>query len=180
MQKNLTGPRLHLRRIRLSDARSIRANVSDRKVAHFLGVKVPMTVKGAEQVVKSIHSHTRRKKGMWFGIEEPGTKEIIGFVSLRDFNNHDRSVKLGYWIGRRFWRKGYTYEAVQLVVRYAFNDLKMYRVYAAVHAPNVASARLLIKAGFSPEGTSRKASVVKGRRLDILWFGMLKPEFKRQ
>lgn len=61
------------------------------------------------------------------------------------------NADIGYWIGESYWGKGYGTEAVRLLVRYAFDELKLIRVYASVFESNRASMRVLEKSGFHLE-----------------------------
>ena len=61
------------------------------------------------------------------------------------------TASLGYWLGRRFWGRGVMIEAVQVATQWAFETLRVRRVWANVMAPNVASIRVLEKAGYTLE-----------------------------
>ena len=63
-----------------------------------------------------------------------------------------KSAEIGYWIGRAFWGKGYAREAVGRMVRFAFDELGLDRVWGAVLTDNPASCRVLSASGFKPMG----------------------------
>ena len=88
----------------------------------------------------------------------------IGFVLQNDI--HRLSAELGYWLGERYWGAGIASAAVRAVVPYAFQTYGLVRIFARVFSTNLASSRVLEKAGFSREATLRCAAVKEGRVLD--------------
>jgi len=63
-----------------------------------------------------------------------------------------KSAEIGYWIGRAFWGRGYAREAVRRMVRFAFDELGLERVWGAVLTDNPASCRVLADEGFTLGG----------------------------
>ena len=63
-----------------------------------------------------------------------------------------KSAEIGYWIGRAFWGRGYAREAVARMVRFAFDELGLDRVWGAVLIDNPASCRVLEHVGFQRLG----------------------------
>jgi len=72
-------------------------------------------------------------------------------------------VELGYVLARKFWRQGYMTEAVRAVVSWAIKDADVYRVWAVCDIENVASARVMEKAGMQREGILRRWSMHPNR-----------------
>jgi ribosomal-protein-alanine N-acetyltransferase len=63
---------------------------------------------------------------------------------------------LGYYVGAPFAGQGYMREAMQLILRYAFERLKLHRLEANIQPGNSASLALVKRAGFIREGYSRR------------------------
>lgn len=72
--------------------------------------------------------------------------------------------------------RGYTTEAVRLVVDYAFQVLKLHRIEAGVMPRNTRSIRVLEKSGFEKEGLSRKNVLINGKWEDHLHFAIVNPD----
>ncbi len=70
--------------------------------------------------------------------------------------------EIGYWIGEPYWRKGYGTEAVKLLTRFAFDELRLLRVFANVFSENVASMKVLEKAQYSLEAVLRYSILKNG------------------
>lgn len=103
--------------------------------------------------------------------------ELLGGVNLRDIRRGvAQSAAVGYWAGERHARRGHTLAAVRAVTRFAFDRLALHRLEAACVPDNEPSRRLLLAAGFEPEGVARGYLKINGRWRDHLLFGLLKPE----
>jgi len=138
----------------------------------------PYKVKDGRFFVNKTKEEVRKKKADRFGIEID--KKIIGMIGLESLNLKEKNAELGYWLGKKHWRKGIVSEAAKLILNYGFKDLKLVRIYARVFHQNKPSYRLLEKIGFKPEGTLRKHIKKNGKYYDELRYGLLKEEFKRK
>jgi RimJ/RimL family protein N-acetyltransferase len=76
--------------------------------------------------------------------------------------------------------KGYGTQAAQMLLRFAFAELNLFRVTARVPEYNEAAIALLKKFGFTEEVRRRQALDRDGRRWDLLVFGLLKDEWASQ
>jgi RimJ/RimL family protein N-acetyltransferase len=97
----------------------------------------------------------------------------IGYVPGHDVERF--SAEIGYWLGERFWGRGIATEAVELLTRYAFEDLNFLRLFALPFADNAGSIRVLEKAGFRREGLLRSSCVKYGLPRDQLMYARVNP-----
>lgn len=99
---------------------------------------------------------------------------LVGGVTVSNIRRGvAQMASLGYWAGQPFASHGYITAAVRAVVRYAFDDLDLHRVEAACQPDNVASRRVLEKAGFTHEGAARAYLKINGAWRDHLLFGIV-------
>ena len=176
----LKGDLINLRQIRRSDAESIQRHANDPDVAYFLPLMPhPYSLDDAFSWINTTHRLARKREGYHFGIELKETREVIGVIGLKCLNWKDSNSEVGYWLGRQFWRRGFVFEAVRLILGYSFNDLNLNRIWAIVHEINPSSARLLEKSGFTREGVWRKAFRRDNGFVDIISYGLLKEEFNQ-
>ncbi|MEG0367580.1 MAG: GNAT family protein, partial [Coprobacillus sp.] len=91
-------------------------------------------------------------------------------------NIHSRTAELGYFIGEEYWNQGYTTCAVKQICEYIFENTDIIRIFAEPFAYNIASCRVLEKAGFQYEGTLRKNAIKNGRILDMKLYAILKDD----
>jgi ribosomal-protein-alanine N-acetyltransferase len=84
---------------------------------------------------------------------------------------------IGYWIGEPFAGRGCMTAALQVLLPSLFGELSLHRVEAACIPTNLASVRVLEKAGFTREGLARRYLCINGIWQDHLLFGMLHEDF---
>jgi len=101
---------------------------------------------------------------------------LVGGLTLSNVRRGvAQAASLGYWAGERYAGKGYVTAAVHAVVRFAFDDLELHRVEAACQPENVASRKVLTKAGFVQEGQARAYLKINGAWRDHLLFACVNP-----
>jgi RimJ/RimL family protein N-acetyltransferase len=99
----------------------------------------------------------------------------VGGIGLRLREDvYRRSAEIGYWLGREHWGRGITSEAVQALTEWAFPTFDLCRIFAGVFEWNLASMRVLEKAGFRLEGRLRKAIVKDGETVDELLYALVR------
>jgi RimJ/RimL family protein N-acetyltransferase len=104
---------------------------------------------------------------------------LIGVVALGPIEWMLQCAMLGIAIGDPDdWGKGYGSDAITLMLRYAFHELNLYRVWLSTIAYNTRAVRVFEKAGFKPEGAWREMIHRDGRRFDVLQYGMLRHEWE--
>lgn len=87
-------------------------------------------------------------------------------------------VGIGYMLVPGERGKGYGSEAVQIIVDYLFLHKNIVRIQAETHTANMASQRVLEKAGFTKEGVIRKTFFSRGVWRDTAMFSILRDEWK--
>lgn len=103
-----------------------------------------------------------------------GDDALVGGITLSNVRRGvAMTASLGYWAGQAFAGNGYITAAVGAVVRYAFDDLDLHRVEAACQPDNIASRRVLEKAGFTHEGAAKGYLKINGQWRDHLLFGIV-------
>jgi RimJ/RimL family protein N-acetyltransferase len=115
-----------------------------------------------------------------------GPNEKFFFIEKKDGSKigsighfpKDSLLEIGYSILPDERGRGYCTEAVQIMVDYLFLSRDIVRVQAHIDARNIASQRVLEKAGFKKEGTFRKDYFVRGEWRDSCIFGILREEWK--
>ena len=95
-----------------------------------------------------------------FAMEEKETGSLVGSIGLhRDVVRHENSRcrMVGYWVGKDYWGRGYATEAVNAVLDYAFQRLRVLLVSVDHYTNNEGSRRVIEKCGFTYEGTLRRS-----------------------
>jgi ribosomal-protein-alanine N-acetyltransferase len=125
--------------------------------------------------LKRYRSDRRFGTGAAFLVERAQDRELLGGVTLTNIRRGvTQSASVGYWIGLPFVRQGYASEALERVLRYAFDDLELNRIEAACMPRNSASIGVLRRAGFGHEGLARRYLMINGAFEDHLLFARLR------
>lgn len=104
---------------------------------------------------------------------------ILGFFNLSQIARGSmQSAYLGYAIGRPYAGQGFMSEAIELVLRRAFVDLRLHRLEANIQPGNKASAALAAGAGFRREGFSPRYLKISGRWRDHERWALLADEWR--
>lgn len=99
---------------------------------------------------------------------------LVGGLTLSNVRRGvTQSCSIGYWMGEPFSRKGLMFAAVGAVLPFVFDQLRLHRLEAACLPTNVASIRLLEKAGFTREGFARRYLRINGIWQDHVLYAML-------
>jgi ribosomal-protein-alanine N-acetyltransferase len=105
---------------------------------------------------------------------------IVGSAALSQiFRKAFQNAYLGYYLAEKYTGCGYMTEAVALVLRYAFRELKLHRIEANVQPENAASIAVLQRCGFTREGFSRKYLKIGGRWRDHERFAIIAEDWKK-
>lgn len=106
-------------------------------------------------------------------------KDLLGGVNIGNVRRGvAQSANIGYWIGKKYSRKGYMYEALRVLIPSLFVDLRLNRVEATILEENIASQKLLKKLGFKKEGKLRNYLKINGNWRDHVIYGLLQNDFK--
>lgn len=153
-----------LRPWRIEDVRSLCLHANNSMVSRNLRdvFPFPYTDKDAEFFITNIAAATNN---LILAIEVDGAAVgSIGILPQTDV--YRKNAELGYWLGQSYWGRGIMTEAVDAIVRYAFQHFDIHRIYASVFERNLASIRVLEKCGFSRETIHYQAILKDGVVMD--------------
>ena len=99
----------------------------------------------------------------------------IGFVLVIRWSGGDRhKADIGYGVAAKHWGQGIATKAVKMVISEVFKDFPdLVRLQAFAVVENIASQRVLEKAGFTREGLLRKYTFLKGQLKDLVIYSFL-------
>lgn len=103
----------------------------------------------------------------------------IGNVNLTSVNWINRSAEYSIMIGdKNQWGEGYAHEASVLILRHAFYEMNLNRVFLTVREDNQRAIRLYNKIGFVREGVLRESVYKNGKYVNMIIMSLLKDEFR--
>jgi RimJ/RimL family protein N-acetyltransferase len=107
---------------------------------------------------------------------DAATGDVVGGGTLHHLDADRAIVEIGYWVLRHAQRRGIATRIARLIAEHAFG-LGVMRVAAYVNVGNVASERVLERAGYTREGVVRSMPKPGGvRRVDKTLFSLLPGE----
>lgn len=102
----------------------------------------------------------------------------VGNISLQSINLIDRNAEIAFLLGEaKMWGKGIMFEAGQLLIKHAFEQLNLNRIYCGTSTQNLGMQKLAQKLGMKQEGIRREAFYKNGLYNDIIDYSILKYEY---
>lgn len=130
-----------------------------------------------EEHIKWYNTKIQTGEAIQFIIVEKSTEKSIGSVYLRDIDLIHKKAEYGIFIGEKAAKgKGYGTQAAKLILEYAFQNVKLHRVYLRVYADNERAIASYKNAGFSLEGILKDDVFVRGEYRDIAWMAITNEE----
>jgi len=159
VQVFLETQRLVLRRFTRADVDNLVSLDADPDVMHFITGGVPTPREEIEQgVLPAFLDYYRRYRGYGFwAVIEKSSGDFLGWFHFRPRKESvPGEVELGYRLRRSAWGKGYATEGSCALIRKGFTELGVQRVVAEAMAVNLASRRVMEKAGLTLVRTFRQ------------------------
>ena len=164
----------NIREWRLEDKFDLAKALNNKKVLDNLrdGLPYPYTDRDAEEYITQMIAADKTKT-FAFAIEADG--RVIGSIgAFRCDNIHSKTAEIGYYISQPYWGQGCATTSVKELCKYVFDNSDIIRIFAEPFARNIASCRVLEKAGFKLEGVLRSNAVKNGEVLDMKMYALLK------
>jgi len=175
-----------LRKLKTEDIDQLVEQGNDYDVHYnsFFLMKYPF---GKKEAVEVIDEDKKVKNMQRFGIDLGG--KIIGLLDLYNLreaapvlhSSHSQEsssargkLKLGYWIGKNYRRKGYATEAIKRMIKYAFENFDVDEIIATTLVTNEASMNLLKKLGFEKGKVLKNDRFLDGKYIDSVQWTMKK------
>lgn len=162
-----------LRPWRLDDIEPARLQ-HDEEMAHWFGFEavVPSAERQGAWIEESAAAYADGRREVVFAVEHRG--EIAGSVDVKQ--RGDGVGDLSWAVYPEHRHLGVATRAVRLLVDYAFAELGLVRVQAAVEVGNLASLRTAGRAGLRREGVARSAETTGDRRPDFVRLARLRSD----
>jgi RimJ/RimL family protein N-acetyltransferase len=155
----LETERLILRRWEIGDAEDLYTYASDPDVGPIAGWPPHRSVEESRAVIIGVLCGPQA-----YAICRKADNRAIGTIELKlnghtDMTDRDDECELGYWLGKPFWGQGIMPEAVREMLRHAFCDLGMNKVWCGYYDGNTKSKRVQEKVGFRYQWTTEGLDV---------------------
>lgn len=168
----LRGERVTLRTVEEADLAFVRDQNADPRVRRPLTMVEPTNLASVEEFFEERLS---ADDSVDLAVCLDG--DIRGLVWLFDLDQQAGHAEIGYWLTPEVHGQGIMTEAAQLVVEYAFEELRLHRVRGRALASNDASLGVLRNCGMTEEAVAREAAHVDGKYVDMVHLGVLREEW---
>ena len=170
----ITTPRLVLRRLAPGDWRDLLELMSDEEFFRYQD-GTPLDEDGVLHWLES-DAHVKLStpdQPFNLGIQVQDGGKLIGYLSLVFTDPQRLQVTFNLGLNRNFHRKGFGLEAVEAMLGFCFNGLKLHRVAGWCDSRNTAACRLMEKVGLRREGEFLKNRWVHGEWTTSVWYALL-------
>ena len=155
----LQTERLMLRRWEEGDAKSLYEYARNPDVGPIAGWPPHKSVEESRDIIRNVLSGAEA-----YAICLKSDNRAIGAIELKlnghtDMTDRDDECELGYWIGKPFWGQGMVPEAAREMLRHAFEDMGMRKVWCGYYDGNEKSRRVQEKCGFRYQWTTKDVVV---------------------
>lgn len=140
----LTTERLTLRQLVINDEQEIFILRSDNEINKYLDRQISNTINDARNFINRI---TKNNSSYW-AITLSDKNILVGTICLFGFSDENYKCEIGYELLTNFQGQGIMKEAVEKVIDYAFNTIKIKKIEASLHRDNLSSIKLLEKFSF--------------------------------
>lgn len=174
------GERIHLRASEPGDWETyFNWNQDDEQARRLYFIHPPQSRETVRRWVEA--AATERPEGdafRWVIANE--ADEVVGGITTHSCDRRVGTFSYGLNVAVAHRGRGYAAEALTLVLRYYFHELRYQKANAGIYAFNEESIRLHERLGFQLEGRQRRMVFTEGRYHDLLLFGLTTEEFAQR
>jgi len=177
--------RLVLREWKEKDKEDLVENINNVNITkNLLKVPHPYTEKDADWWINKCAEKQKEKprEGYEFAIELKDEENAGGGICLSGIDEFQNIAELGYWLGEKYWRQGIMSEAVEAILDFGFNELKLRKIFMHAYVENEGSNKIAKKFKFKLEGTRIKH--VKDKATGTIHndnvYGLLKQDWRAE
>lgn len=146
--QELVTPRLLLRQLQPEDEQEVFSFRSDERVGKYLSRPLEESLDSTRYFIDNINEGIRKEGWLYWGLALRPQNKIIGTICFWNISSADHCAEIGYELHPDFQKKGLMQEAIHVVLRYGFEEMRFQRIEACLQRDNLASVRLLERNGF--------------------------------
>lgn len=171
---NIIGERICFRAIEISDKKMLLDIINDSELEHNLGGwSFPISEINQEEWIRSLKPTSDQLRCI---ISLKESNVAIGTVILSEIDYKNGTAEVHIKLHPETQSKGYGTEAINLIIDYAFMELRLNCIYASVNSYNVNSQKLFEKCGFEKEGILRARIYKKSCYHDVYSYSLVRED----
>lgn len=165
--------RLVLRQITNDDVNEIFELRSNPETMKYIPRPLVKTIEDALEHIATIEEKIVLNEGINWGITLKGNDRLFGIIGFYRMQPENFRSEIGYMLLPEFHGKGIITEAVQRLITYGFDDLKLHSIEAVIDPENFASEKVLQKCNFIKEAHLKESQFYEGKFLDKVIYSLL-------
>jgi diamine N-acetyltransferase len=170
----LKGKNIFLRALEPEDLDFIYALENNESIWEVSNTQTPYSRFLIRQYLENAHQDIYEAKQLRLAICRNETAETLGLIDIFDFDPKNNRAGVGILIGSQAYRsKGIGSEALELVIKYSFQQLQVHQLYANIGSDNEISLQLFTKFGFQKIGIKKDWNKVNNDYKDELLFQLI-------
>ena len=170
--------RLILHEMRLTDANDLYEYASDPEVNKYMSTwETHKSIEDTKVFINTVIEAQQKNQVRNWCIELKAEKKALGACGFVYWDTKDSRAAFGYVIARKYWNKGIMTEAMNEVIAFGFNKMKLNRIEATCSVENIGSWRVMEKLGMQCEGIHREHVFKRGQFHDVKFYSLLKKEY---
>lgn len=169
--------RVLLRMMSLEDIKDIFEYASDPEVASYVTWDYHKSISDSTLYVESVIKKYKEKEVSEWGIISKKENKCIGTCGYLWWLPIHARAEIAFALSKEYWNKGIMTECLREVIKFGFDKMKLNRIEARCYTDNIASHRVLEKAGMTLEGVLKEAIFAKGSYHDLRVYSVLKKEY---
>ena len=151
--QELETERMTLKNISAEDREFILSQFSNDDINHYLFDAEPIkSLEEADEIIGFYLQPEPRGHHRWILINKTGGGKM-GTCGFHGFNQKEYSIEMGYDLQKEFWGKGYMVEALEAIIMFAKESMKIKAIHACIYIRNEKSIKLVRKLDFVLTGT---------------------------
>ena len=140
-------------------------------------IEIGRSTEGARRWAEEKATVRPESDDYFWSIESLERSELVGAINVHSAHRRNGTFEYGISIFRQHWRRGYAIDAIYVLLKYYFSELRYEKANAVVYAFNERSLGMHRSAGFTEEGRMRSQIYTDGKRHDVVLFGMTREEY---
>jgi len=163
----LETDRLLLRPVTKEDREDMYEYGSDSELTRYVTWHTYQSIDDADAFIEHLLGLYAEGQVAPWAIQDKESGRMIGTAGYVNWDIRQFRAEIGYALARPYWNRGYMTEAMNAILQFGREHMKLMRIEARCMPENIGSGRVLEKLGMQYEGLLRKHLYAKGRFHDV-------------
>jgi ribosomal-protein-alanine N-acetyltransferase len=174
---NLETNRLNLRRLKSEDVSEIFALRSNPEIMKFIPRPLMKTREEALEFISVMDANVNNNILLNWAITTKEEDKLIGMIGFYRMKPENYRAEVGYILSAEFHGQGIITEALERIIQFGFDEMKLNSIEAVIDPGNYGSEKVLLKNNFIKEGHFKEHTFFEGKFLDSVFYSLLKKNY---